>query len=215
MLIVIGNGTSKTISDLNLFKNHTTYGCDYIHKRFFPDNLISENIQILVELITNGYTKEHVCHFRNFTLIPSFHYLPMKQSTDKRMQIAENRPITENFIQFAHEGVMYFLWIDSSDLTKNIDWWGNEYDEWITETVALRTACLENPNKTLYCVGYDYFHSQTSSGVYLGSSTNVSSSESQDWIVQHSRIEEEFPNCNFVFVGKDIDYPEFEKMLHK
>jgi len=212
---VIGNGTSKTISDLNLFKNHTTYGCDYIHKRFFPDNLISENIQILVELITNGYTKEHVCHFRNFTLIPSFHYLPMKQSTDKRMQIAENRPITENFIQFAHEGVMYFLWIDSSDLTKNINWWGNEYDEWITETVALRTACLENPNETLYCVGYDYFHSQTSSGVYLGSSTNVSSSESQDWIVQHSRIEEEFPNCNFVFVGKDIDYPEFEKMLHK
>ena len=212
---MIGNGTSKTISDLNLFKNHTTYGCDYIHKRFFPDNLISENIQILVELITNGYTKEHVCHFRNFTLIPSFHYLPMKQSTDKRMQIAENRPITENFIQFAHEGVMYFLWIDSSDLTKNIDWWGNEYDEWITETVALRTACLENPNETLYCVGYDYFHSQTSSGVYLGSSTNVSSSESQDWIVQHSRIEEEFPNCNFVFVGKDIDYPEFEKMLHK
>ena len=215
MLIVIGNGTSKTISDLNLFKNHTTYGCDYIHKRFFPDNLISENIQILVELITNGYTKEHVCHFRNFTLIPSFHYLPMKQSTDKRMQIAENRPITENFIQFAHEGVMYFLWIDSSDLTKNIDWWGNEYDEWITETVALRTACLENPNETLYCVGYDYFHSQTSSGVYLGSSTNVSSSESQDWIDQHSKIEEEFPNCNFVFVGKDIDYPEFEKMLHK
>ena len=212
---MIGNGTSKTISDLNLFKNHTTYGCDYIHKRFFPDNLISENIQILVELITNGYTKEHVCHFRNFTLIPSFHYLPMKQSTDKRMQIAENRPITENFIQFAHEGVMYFLWIDSSDLTKNIDWWGNEYDEWITETVALRTACLENPNETLYCVGYDYFHSQTSSGVYLGSSTNVSSSESQDWIVQHSRIEEEFPNCNFVFVGKDIDYPEFEKLLHK
>jgi len=215
MLIVIGNGTSKTISDLNLFKNHTTYGCDYIHKRFFPDNLISENIQILVELITNGYTKEHVCHFRNFTLIPSFHYLPMKQSTDKRMQIAENRPITENFIQFAHEGVMYFLWIDSSDLTKNIDWWGNEYDEWITETVALRTACLENPNETLYCVGYDYFHSQTSSGVYLGSSTNVSSSESQDWIDQHSKIEEEFPNCNFVFVGKDIDYPEFEKLLHK
>jgi len=215
MLIVIGNGTYKTISGLNLFKNHTTYGCDYIHKRFFPDNLISENIQILVELITNGYTKEHVCHFRNFTLIPSFHYLPMKQSTDKRMQIAENRPITENFIQFAHEGVMYFLWIDSSDLTKNIDWWGNEYDEWITETVALRTACLENPNETLYCVGYDYFHSQTSSGVYLGSSTNISSSESQDWIDQHSRIEEEFPNCNFVFVGKDIDYPEFEKLLHK
>ena len=24
-----------------------------------------------------------------------------------------------------------------------------------------------------------------------------------------------FPNCKFVYVGKDIDYPEFEKLLHK
>ena len=91
----------------------------------------------------------------------------------------------------------------------------NEYDDWTTETVALRIACLENPNETLYCVGYDYFHNQTSSGVYLGSSTNITNSESQNWIKQHSKIEEEFPNCKFVYVGKDIGYPEFEKMLHK
>ena len=139
----------------------------------------------------------------------------MKQSTDKRMKIAQNEPITENFIQFAHEGVMYFLWIDSNDLTKNIDWWVNEYDDWTTETVALRIACMENPNETLYCVGYDYFHDQTSSGVYLGSSINISNPESQNWIKQHRKIEEEFPNCKFVYVGKDIDYPEFEKLLHK
>ena len=192
MLIVIGNGYSKTISDVNLFKNHTTYGCDYIYNRVIPDNLVSENIGITVELIANGHTKKHVCHFRNFTLIPSFHYDMMKQTTDKRMKIAENEPTTENF-----------------------NWWGNEYDDWITETVALRITCLENPNETMYCVGYDYFHNQTSSGVYLGSSTTISNVESQDWIVQHRKIEEEFPNCNFVFVGKDISYPEFEKMLHK
>ena len=215
MLIVIGNGNSKTISDLTLFKNHTTYGCDYIYKRISPDNLISENIEIQVKLIVGNYTKKHVSHFRNFTLIPSFHYDMMKQSTDKRMTIAENEPTTENFIQFAHEGVMYFLWIDSNDLTKNIDWWENEYDDWTTETVALRLACMENPNETLYCVGYDYFHNQTSSGVYLGTSTNITNPESQDWIKQHSKIEEEFPNCKFVYVGKDIDYPEFEKLLHK
>ena len=215
MLIVIGNGNSKTISDLNLFKNHTTYGCDYIYKRVIPDNLISENIGIQVELIVSGHTKKHVSHFRNFTLIPSFHYDMMKQSTDKRMKIAQNEPITENFIQFAHEGVMYFLWIDSNDLTKNIDWWVNEYDDWTTETVALRIAWMENPNETLYCVGSDYFPDQTSAGVYLGSSINISNPESQNWIKQHRKIEEEFPNCKFVYVGKDIDYPEFEKLLHK
>ena len=55
----------------------------------------------------------------------------------------------------------------------------------------MRIACLENPNETLYCVGYDYFHNQTSSGVYLGSSTNITNSESQNWIKQHSKIEEE------------------------
>ena len=78
MLIVIGNGNSKTISDLTLFKNHTTYGCDYIYKRVIPDNLISENIGIQVELIVGGHTKKHVSHFRNFALIPSFHYDMMK-----------------------------------------------------------------------------------------------------------------------------------------
>ena len=40
--------------------------------------------------------------------------------------------------------------------------------------------------------------------------------ENQDsWIGQHKHIEEEFPNSKFIFVGKDMDYGEFENLLNK
>jgi len=40
--------------------------------------------------------------------------------------------------------------------------------------------------------------------------------ENQDfWIGQHKHIEEEYPNSKFIFVGKDMDYGEFENLLNK
>ena len=84
------------------------------------------------------------------------HYDTLKQTTDKRLKIGENQPKTDNFVQFAHEGVMYFIWIDSSDPTENIAWWSdNKFDEWVPDTVALRLAAQQNPSETFfYCVGY-------------------------------------------------------------
>ena len=213
MIIVIGNGHSKSITDLNLFKNHITYGCDSIYRKFMPNHLICQDMNVQLELITNDLTKKHKCYFRGFNLIPSMHYPMLKQSVDKRLKIGENRPATDNFIQFAHEGVMYFIWIDSSDLTENVEWWD---DEWISDTVALRLACQQNSNETFYCVGFDYFHDQTSGGIYLGS--NVSKFHEKDntpWLKQHKQIEEEFPNSKFIFVGKDMNYGEFQNLLNK
>ena len=166
MIILIGNGQSKSVTNLDLFKNHTTYGCDSIYRKFMPNYLICQDMNVQLELITNNLTKKHKCYFKGFDLIPSMHYAMLKQSVDKKLKIGENRPPTDNFIQFAHEGVMYFIWIDSTDLTENVEWWD---DEWISDTVALRIACQHNPNETFYCVGYDYYHDQTSTGIYLGS----------------------------------------------
>jgi len=65
-------------------------------------------------------------------------------------------------------------------------------------------------------VGFDYFHNQTSEGIYLGSSIIDFQNENQDsWIGQHKHIEEEFSNSKFIFVGKDMDYGEFENLLNK
>ena len=214
MIIVIGNGQSKSISDFNLFKKHITYGCDFIYRKFIPNHLVCQDIDAQLELITNGLTKKYKCYFKGFDLIPSMHYDMLKQTTDKRLKIGENQPITDNFIQFAHEGVMYFIWIDSSDLTENVEWWN---DEWVSDTVALRLACQQNPSETFfYCVGFDYFHDQTSEGIYLGSNvTKFHEIDNTPWLKQHKQIEEEFPNSKFMFVGKDIAYGEFENLLNK
>ena len=213
MIILIGNGQSKSVTNLDLFKNHTTYGCDSIYRKFMPNYLICQDMNVQLELITNNLTKKHKCYFKGFDLIPSMHYAMLKQSADKRLKIGENRPTTDNFIQFAHEGFMYFIWIDSSDLTVNVEWWD---DEWISDTVALRIACQHNPNETFYCVGYDYYHDQTSTGIYLGSNvTKFHENDNTPWLKQHKQIEEEFPNSKFIFIGKNMNYGEFENLLNK
>jgi hypothetical protein len=213
MIILIGNGQSKSVTNLDLFKNHTTYGCDSIYRKFMPNYLICQDMNVQLELITNNLTKKHKCYFKGFDLIPSMHYAMLKQSADKRLKIGENRPPTDNFIQFAHEGVIYFIWIDSTDLTENVEWWD---DEWISDTVALRIACQHNPNETFYCVGYDYYHDQTSTGIYLGSNvTKFHENDNTPWLKQHKQIEEEFPNSKFIFIGKNMNYGEFENLLNK
>ena len=213
MIILIGNGQSKSVTNLDLFKNHTTYGCDSIYRKFMPNYLICQDMNVQLELITNNLTKKHKCYFKGFDLIPSMHYAMLKQSVDKKLKIGENRPPTDNFIQFAHEGVMYFIWIDSTDLTENVEWWD---DEWISDTVALRIACQHNPNETFYCVGYDYYHDQTSTGIYLGSNvTKFHENDNTPWLKQHKQIEEEFPNSKFIFIGKNMNYGEFENLLNK
>jgi len=54
MIIVIGNGQSKSVSDFNLFKKHITYGCDFIYRKFIPNHLVCQDIDAQLELITNG-----------------------------------------------------------------------------------------------------------------------------------------------------------------
>ena len=210
MIIIIGNGQSKFVSDPNLFKSHVTYGCDFIYRKFMPNFIVCQDVNAQLELITNGHTKNHKCYFRAFDLIPRMHYDILRESVDKRMKIGENPPPTENFIQFAHEGVMYFIWIDSNDITENVEWWD---DKWNTDAVALRLACQHSPNDTFYCVGFDYYHGQTSSGIYIGS--HIDYVDNSSWLKRHNEIEEEFPNSKFIFIGKDMDYGEFENLLNK
>ena len=175
-----------------------------------PNFIVCQDVNAQLELITNGHTKNHKCYFRAFDLIPRMHYDILRESVDKRMKIGENPPPTENFIQFAHEGVMYFIWIDSNDITENVEWW---VDEWNTDAVALRLACQHSPNDTFYCVGFDYYHGQTSSGIYIGSHIDYVDNSSR--LKRHNEIEEEFPNSKFIFIGKDMDYGEFENLLNK
>ena len=82
-----------------------------------------------------------------------------------------------------------------------------------TDAVALRLACQHSPNDTFYCVGVDYYHGHTSSGIYIGS--HIDYVDNSSWLKRHNEIEEEFPNSKFIFIGKDMDYGEFENLLNK
>ena len=65
-------------------------------------------------------------------------------------------------------------------------------------------------------MGFDYYHDQTKDCIFLGSSITEFHVEYQDsWIGKHKHIEEEYPNSKFIFVGKDMDYGEFENLLNK
>ena len=213
MIIVIGNGQSKFVVNPKLFDSHLTYGCDFVYRKYMPDHLVCQEIDAQLELITNKHTRQNKCYFRGFGLIPSMNYDMLRQTVDPRMKIGENSPKTENFINFSHEGVAYFIWVDSSDMIENIEWWD---DEWNTDAVALRLACQHNFGETFYCVGFDYYHEQTSSGIYLGSNVHqFHEKDNTPFLKNHKIIEEENPECKFIFVGKDIEYSEFDEMLNK
>jgi hypothetical protein len=176
-----------------------------------PDHLVCQDVDAQLELITNKHTRKNKCYFRGFGLIPSMNYDMLRQTVKPQMKVGENSPKTENFVNFSHHGISYFIWVDSSDLIEDVEWWD---DDWNTDAVALRLACQHNIGETFYCVGFDYYHEQTSSGIYLGS--NVHQFHEKDntvFLKNHKTIEGEHPDCKFVFVGKDIEYSEFEKMF--
>jgi len=213
MIIVIGNGQSKFVVNPKLYKNHLTYGCDFVYRKHMPDHLVCQDVDAQLELITNKHTRKNKCYFRGFGLIPSMNYDMLRQTVKPQMKVGENSPKTENFVNFSYKGVAYFIWIDSSDLIEDIEWWD---DNWNTDAVALRLACQHNFGETFYCVGFDYFHNQTSEGIYLGSDlSKFHEKDNTSYLKQHKQIEEEFPNSKFIFVGKDIDYGEFENLLNK
>ena len=84
MIIVIGNGQSKSVSDFNLFKKHITYGCDFIYRKFIPYHLVCQDIDAQLELTTNDLTKRYMCHIRAFDLIPCMHYDILHPTTDTK-----------------------------------------------------------------------------------------------------------------------------------
>ena len=98
MIIVIGNGQSKFVVNPKLYKNHLTYGCDFVYRKHMPDHLVCQDVDAQLELITNKHTRKNKCYFRGFGLIPSTNYDMLRQTVDPRMKIGENSPKTENFI---------------------------------------------------------------------------------------------------------------------
>ena len=80
MNIILGNGESRKNLNLNLLLDHTTYGCNAIHRDWNPTHLVCIDNKMLHEIVESQYCKMYHCWFRNFQLMDAEMY-PVLRST--------------------------------------------------------------------------------------------------------------------------------------
>ena len=216
MIIVIANGTSRSVFDINLLKNHTTYGCNELYKEYSPTHLVCKEGPMIWDICRDGYSKENKCHFKVFDRFPAMQYEMLLMAFPSNGKVLETQPRTNEFVMFGTGKTSVIYWVDPNEPTQKLEWWGDdENDSYTSETAAMRLACLNHPNKDIYCIGYDYYLNRTADNIIL-SSKDIPTEEfdSTELFRQHKRIEEEFSN-NMFHVGKHLNYVEFENLLNK
>ena len=216
MIVVIANGTSRSVFDINLLKNHTTYGCNELYKEYSPTHLVCKEGPMIWDICRDGYSKENKCHFKVFDRFPAMQYEMLLMAFPSNGKVLETQPRTNEFVMFGTGKTSVIYWVDPNEPTQKLEWWGDdENDSYTSETAAMRLACLNHPNKDIYCIGYDYYLNRTADNIIL-SSKDIPTEEfdSTELFRQHKRIEEEFSN-NMFHVGKHLNYVEFENLLNK
>ena len=216
MIVVIANGTSRSVFDINLLKNHTTYGCNELYKEYSPTHLVCKEGPMIWDICRDGYSKKNKCHFKVFDRFPAMQYEMLLLAFPSNGKVLETQPRTNEFVMFGTGKTSVIYWVDPNEPTQKLEWWGDdENDSYTSETAAMRLACLNHPNKDIYCIGYDYYLNRTADNIIL-STKDIPTEEfdSTELFRQHKRIEEEFSNKIF-HVGKHLNYVEFENLLNK
>ena len=216
MIVVIANGTSRSVFDINLLKNHTTYGCNELYKEYSPTHLVCKEGPMIWDICRDGYSKKNKCHFKVFDRFPALQYEMLLMAFPSNGKVLETQPRTNEFVMFGTGKTSVIYWVDPNEPTQKLEWWGDdENDSYTSETAAMRLACLNHPEDKIYCIGYDYYLNRTADNIIL-SSKNIPTEEfdSTELFKQHKRIEEEFNN-NIYHVGKHLNYVQFENLLNK
>ena len=217
MIIVISNGTSRSVFNLKHLNNHTTYGCDELYKEYPPTHLVSKEGPMIWDICRDGYTKENKCYFKMFDRFPAMQYEMLQMAFPSGGKVLETQPRTDEFVMFGTGGTSVIYWVDPNEPTQKLEWWGDdENDSYTSATAAMRLACINHPNEDIYCIGFDYYLNRTADNIIL-STRNVPMTEEYDsteLFKQHKRIEEEFNN-KIIHVGKQLNYVEFENLLNK
>jgi len=216
MIVVIANGTSRSVFDINLLKNHTTYGCNELYKEYSPTHLVCKEGPMIWDICRDGYSKKNKCHFKVFDRFPAMQYEMLLMAFPSGGKVLETQPRTNEFVMFGTGKTSVIYWVDPNEPTQKLEWWGDdENDSYTSETAAMRLACINHPNKDIYCIGYDYYLNRTADNIIL-SSKDIPTEEfdSTELFRQHKRIEEEFSN-NMFHVGKHLNFVEFENLLNK
>ena len=71
-VMIYGNGESrKQFDKLRFMGNYTTWGCNAIYRDMKVDNLVSVDYAMQQEIESSGYTRENVCYFTDWSVIPN------------------------------------------------------------------------------------------------------------------------------------------------
>ena len=233
MIVVIGNGSSRSVFNLNLLDNHISYGCNAVYRVYKPTYLISGDHHMIWDICYSGYSKEYNCFFKSFDKIPYYNYEMIKSMYPSGFRILETTPKTKEFVSFQiNKTDLSIYWVSEEEKSEKIEWWGeNENDSYTSGTAAMKLACIMNPKEDIYCIGFDYYLDRTADNIFLGTrhyryASNIEEAhqyfnskkgtqfDRENWIKQHKRIEEEYDN-RIYHVGKHLNYIEFEELLNK
>ena len=232
MIVVIGNGSSRSVIKLEQLDNEITYGCNAIFRDYSPTHLVCGDGPMTWDICRSGYSVKNHCHFKMFDRLPGMQYDMLKMTIPSNMKILETKERTEEFVMFGDGGTTIIYWVHPEEKTENIEWWDENHfsTSYNSGTAALRLACLHHPGETIYCIGFDYYLDRTADNIYLGTSHYLGNldaatsqfenlkdtdSDPEKWIKQHKRIEEEFTENKILHVGKHLNYIEFENLLNK
>jgi len=227
MIVVIGNGASRSIIKLEQLDNEITYGCNAIFRDYTPTHLVCGDGLMTWDICRSGYTIKNQCHFKIFDRLPGAQYDMIKRLLPSNIKIVEIQERTEEFVMFGEGDITVVYWINPEEKTEKLEWWGDT--KYTSGTAALRLACLHYPDEIIYCIGFDYYLDRSVDNIYLGISGYSKTLETvasqfrkmkgtdidpNNWIKQHKEIEEEFGN-KIYHVGKHMNYMEFENLLNK
>ena len=233
MIVVIGNGRTRSVFSLNLLDNHISYGCNAVYRVYKPTYLISGDHHMIWDICYSGYSRENYCFFKSFDKIPSSNYEMVKTMYPPGFRILETTPRTNEFVTFQiNKNDLSIYWVPENEKSEKIEWWGEDKNNLYTSgTAAMKLACMMNPKEDIYCIGFDYYLDRTADNIFLGSrhyryASNIEEAhqyfnskkgtqfDRKNWIEQHKRIEEEFDN-KIYHVGKHLNYIEFEELLNE
>lgn len=239
MYIIIGNGESRSKFDLNFLNSHITFGCNALYRDYSPTILVSQDADIMFEIVSSGYSKEHKCFFKDYMPMDAEHYAFLKASSVD-VEVVENDPTYYKFAFFGKnkqkiykDGLQY--WIDA---IKHYYIWTNERDqiedlsEWCNDPIdsgilATKLCCLMHNPKDVYLLGFDFgLHNGLVNNIYK--STNGYAPDyalpvpSENWEYSMQHVMGEFPDVRFVHVQEEnvfkhidtISLSEFEDIIY-
>ena len=225
MNIILGNGESRKNLNLNLLLDHTTYGCNAIHRDWNPTHLVCIDNKMLHEIVESQYCKMYHCWFRNFQLMDAEMYPVLRSTVTPGIEVIENKNTGYKFAFYGQEvsrvfhddnhtmsleekPVYWFTWISEHDKVDVVD---NLKHIPLLDSGLLATwlCCEFEKPETVYLVGFDFdINDGKVNNIYKDTHCYAPSYalpvKAKGWVHNFEVIfEDHFPEVNFVHVQEE------------